>query len=65
MVKKIDITKMSEEDKKTAYREVKILELFNHAGIIRFREVYKNKQGRLCIVMDFADGKFSLFPIQA
>ena len=57
VIKKIDLTKMSEDERKTAYREVKMLELFNHAGIIRFREVYKNKQGKLCIVMDFADGK--------
>jgi serine/threonine protein kinase len=43
VIKKIDLTKMTEEERKTAYREVKILELFNHAGIIKFREVYKNK----------------------
>lgn len=47
---------MSEEDRKVAYRESKILELLNHPGIIRFREIYKNSVGELCIVMDYADG---------
>jgi serine/threonine protein kinase len=26
------------------------------ANIVRFREVYKTKKGKLCIVMDYADG---------
>ena len=29
---------------------------FEHPNIVRFREVYKTKKGKLCIVMDFADG---------
>ena len=37
-------------------REAKILEALNHPNIVRFREVYKTKKGKLCIVMDFADG---------
>ena len=28
----------------------------DHPNIIRFREVYTTKRGKLCIVMDFADG---------
>lgn len=36
--------------------EAKILEVLNHPNIVRFREVYKTKKGKLCIVMDFADG---------
>ena len=27
-----------------------------HPNIVRFREVYKTKAGKLCIVMDYADG---------
>jgi NIMA (never in mitosis gene a)-related kinase len=27
-----------------------------HPNIINFREVYKTKKGKLCIVMDYADG---------
>lgn len=26
-----------------------------HPNIINFREVYKTKKGKLCIVMDYAD----------
>jgi NIMA (never in mitosis gene a)-related kinase len=47
---------MSEEERKTALKEAKILEKVNHPNIIKFREVYKTKKGNLCIVMDFADG---------
>ena len=57
VVKKIDIKKMSEADKQSTLREAKILEVLNHPNIIRFKEVYKTKQGQLCIVMDYADGK--------
>jgi NIMA (never in mitosis gene a)-related kinase len=58
VIKRIDIAKMKEEEKKETFREAKILEVFNHPNIIRFREVYKTKKGQLCIVMDYADGKF-------
>lgn len=58
VIKKIDITKMSDDDKRNTYRESKILELLNHPAIIRFREVYRTNAGQLCIVMDYADGKF-------
>ena len=49
---------MSEDDKQSTFREAKILEVLNHPNIIRFKEVYKTKQGQLCIVMDYADGKY-------
>jgi len=32
------------------------MENLTHPNIIRFREVYKTKRGKLCIVMDYADG---------
>ena len=56
MIKKIDIKKMSEDDRNATYREAKILEVLSHPNIIRFKEVYKTKAGQLCIVMDYADG---------
>ena len=37
-------------------REGEALRDLNHPNIVRFREVYKTKKGKLCIVMDFADG---------
>jgi len=47
---------MSEDERKETLREAKILEVLNHPNIVRFREVYKTKKGKLCIVMDYADG---------
>ena len=47
---------MSEEEKKETLDEAKIMENLTHPNIIHFREVYKTKRGKLCIVMDYADG---------
>jgi NIMA (never in mitosis gene a)-related kinase len=58
VIKKIDIAKMSDDEKRETFREAKILEVLNHPNIIRFKEVYKTKRGQLCIVMDFADGNY-------
>lgn len=55
VIKQIDIQSMSDEERKETLREAKILEVLNHPNIIRFREVYKTKKGKLCIVMDYAD----------
>ena len=38
-------------------QEAKILEALSHPNIVKFIEVFKTKKGKLCIVMDFADGK--------
>eukprot|EP00347_Sterkiella_histriomuscorum_P002482 403367980 len=56
VIKQIDISKISEEEKLKQLREAKILEILNHPNIIRFKEVYKTKAGKLHIVMDYADG---------
>jgi len=56
VIKQMDITKMSEEERRDTLLEAKILERLNHPNIIKFREVYKTKKGKLCIVMDYADG---------
>ena len=37
-------------------KEAKILEVLHHPNIVRFREVYKTKKGKLCIVMDYCEG---------
>jgi NIMA (never in mitosis gene a)-related kinase len=47
---------MAEDERRETLREAKILEVLNHPNIVRFREVYKTKKGKLCIVMDYADG---------
>ena len=52
---------MSTQERNDTLKEAKILEAFKHPNIIKFREVYKTKKGKLCIVMDYADGKTLLF----
>lgn len=56
VIKQVDLNKMPESERKDTIKEAKILEALKHPNIIRFREVYKTKKGKLCIVMDFADG---------
>ncbi len=58
-MKTIDITKMSEQEKRETVQEAKILEALSHPNIVKFIEVFKTKKGKLCIVMDFADGKYN------
>lgn len=45
VIKKIDIAKLSDEEKRETIKEAKILEVLNHPNIIRFKEVYKTKKG--------------------
>lgn len=47
---------MDDQEKRETIKEAKILEALKHPNIIKFREVYKTKRGKLCIVMDYADG---------
>lgn len=56
VIKQMDIHSMSEEERRETYKEAQILAALRHPNIIRFREVYRTKQGKLCIVMDYADG---------
>lgn len=56
MVKQIDISQMSQQEKKEAYHEAKVMSAFDHPNIIKFRDVYTTTNGKLNIVMDYADG---------
>ena len=56
VMKQIDIGKMSDKEKREVVQESKLLEALRHPNIVKFIEVYKTKKGKLCIVMDFADG---------
>jgi len=51
------LNSIPESERKDTFKEAKILEALKHPNIVRFKEVYKTKKGKLCIVMDFADGK--------
>lgn len=47
---------MDEKQRKAALKEAKIMEKFTHPNIIKSYDVYKTKKGKLCIVMEYADG---------
>lgn len=50
---------MTTAEKEETLRESKILEFLQHPNIVKFREVYKTKKGKLCIVMEYADGIYT------
>lgn len=47
---------MTQDEKKATKKEYKILSALQHPNIIKLKEVYKTKKGKLCIVMEYADG---------
>jgi NIMA (never in mitosis gene a)-related kinase len=47
---------MSEYDQKETLQEAKIIEHLQHPNVVRFIEVFRSPKGKLCIVMDYADG---------
>ena len=47
---------MDQDERKSAVKEARIMERFTHPNIIRSFDVYKTKKGKLCIVMEYADG---------
>jgi NIMA (never in mitosis gene a)-related kinase len=46
---------MDKKEKDLALREAKILEILDNQFIISFKDVFKTKAGKLCIVMDYAE----------
>lgn len=56
VIKQVDLSQMKEDERKETIKEARILEALRHPNIVTFREVYKTRKGRLCIVMDYADG---------
>ena len=56
VIKQMDLSQMSEKEKLETIKEAEILQLFKHPNIIRFKEVYKTKKAKLCIVMEYAEG---------
>jgi len=61
VIKQVDLNNMPDSEKRETIKEAKILEALKHPNIVRFREVYKTRKGKLCIVMDYADGISILF----
>ena len=56
VIKQIDMNELQKSEQEAAVREAKILEAFSHPNIIAFKEVYRTKRGKLCIVMEHAAG---------
>ena len=56
-MKMIIIRHMSNEDKDKIFQEARLLKALDHPNIVKFNEVYKTNQGKLCIIMEYADGK--------
>ncbi|CAD8060146.1 unnamed protein product [Paramecium sonneborni] len=56
VIKQMDMRYLNDKEKKETYREFRIMSELKHPNIINFREVYKTVKGKLCIVMDYAEG---------
>lgn len=56
MLKQIDMHNMPESEKREALKEAKILKALEHPNIVRCYDCYTTKNGKLCIVMEYADG---------
>jgi NIMA (never in mitosis gene a)-related kinase len=52
----MDMNAMSKAEREDTVKEARILEFLKHPNIVNFREVYTTKGGKLCIVMEHADG---------
>merc|ERR1719324_2232802 len=55
IVKMIDISRASKQEKEDALKESQVLGALKHPYIVRYRESF-HEDGWLCIVMDFCEG---------
>jgi len=56
VVKQMETSMMNDKERNEAVREAMLLKQMNHPNIVKFEEVFMTRKGRLCIVMDYADG---------
>lgn len=56
VVKQMETGAMNDKERKEAVKEALLLKKMDHPNIIQFQEVFMTRKGRLCIVMDYADG---------
>lgn len=56
VVKQMEAGMMDAKDRNEAVKEALYLKKMEHPNIIQFLEVFMTKKGRLCIVMEYADG---------
>lgn len=55
VLKEIDMNEMDPKEKEGCLREAKILEILKHDFIVGYRDVFKTKGGKLCIIMDYCE----------
>ena len=55
VLKEIDMNEMDQKEKEGCLREAKILEILTHSFIVGYRDVFKTKGGKLCIIMDYCE----------
>eukprot|EP00928_Gymnodinium_smaydae_P047337 TRINITY_DN31585_c0_g1_i1.p1 TRINITY_DN31585_c0_g1~~TRINITY_DN31585_c0_g1_i1.p1 ORF type:complete len:554 (-),score=147.92 TRINITY_DN31585_c0_g1_i1:24-1685(-) len=56
VVKQMETGMMGQKERSEAVKEALLLKRMDHPNIVRFQEVFMTRKGRLCIVMDYADG---------
>lgn len=56
VVKQMETSMMDPKERNEAVKEAMLLKKMDHPNIVRFHEVFMTRKGRLCIVMDYADG---------
>jgi len=56
VVKQMETSMMGKKEREEAVKEAMLLKRMDHKNIVRFQEVFMTRKGRLCIVMDYADG---------
>ena len=56
VIKKVDLTTLSDFERTAAIKEAKILTHFRHPNILGCQEFYKTKKNKLCTVVAYADG---------
>jgi len=56
VVKQMETAMMDPKERNEAVKEASMLKRMDHPNIVLFQEVFMTRKGRLCIVMDYADG---------
>lgn len=56
VVKQMETSMMNPKERSEAVKEATLLKRMDHKNIVKFQDVFMTRKGRLCIVMEYADG---------